>query len=256
MKNEKMKGFVLGVLASLMVFTLAGGALAASGLTITVDPSVRIRVNGKAFQPTDVQGNAVMVFTYNGTTYAPLRALAEAYGLTVGYDAASNMVTVSAPSSGTAPAAPDAPAAGSLISAEDAKAKALAHAGLSAGEVTFIQSKLDWEDGRQVYDVEFYTADYKEYDYEIDAVTGAVVSFDQDAEGYTPPAGGAVISEARAREIALTKVPGASDSHIRELKLDRDDGRQIYEVEIVYNRVEYEIEIDAVTGNVLKYDPD
>ena len=37
------------------------------------------------------------VFTYNGTTYAPLRALAEAYGLEVGYDSQQNIATVNRP---------------------------------------------------------------------------------------------------------------------------------------------------------------
>lgn len=37
------------------------------------------------------------MFTYNGTTYAPLRALAEAYGLEVGYDNQRNIATVSSP---------------------------------------------------------------------------------------------------------------------------------------------------------------
>ena len=41
---------------------------------------------GEVLQPTDASGNPMEVFTYNGTTYAPLRALAEAYGLEVGYD--------------------------------------------------------------------------------------------------------------------------------------------------------------------------
>lgn len=47
-----------------------------------------------------------LAFTYNGTTYAPLRALAEAYGLEVGYDAANKIATVNAPETGitTAPA--------------------------------------------------------------------------------------------------------------------------------------------------------
>lgn len=51
-------------------------------------------VNGEVFQPKDAQGRDALVFTYNGTTYAPVRALAEAYGLTVGYDSAKNMATV------------------------------------------------------------------------------------------------------------------------------------------------------------------
>ena len=61
----------------------------------------------------------------------------------------------------------------------------MAHAGLSASQVTFVRAYLDWDDGRYVYDVEFYTSDYKEYDYEIDAYTGAVLSYDYDADYYT-----------------------------------------------------------------------
>jgi hypothetical protein len=51
----------------------------------------------KVFKPTDVNGNSVMAFTYNGTTYAPLRALAEAYGLEVGYDTVNHVATVNKP---------------------------------------------------------------------------------------------------------------------------------------------------------------
>lgn len=77
--------------------------------------------------------------------------------------------------------------ASGLITEEQAKSKALAHAGLSASQVNFIWVKQDWEDGRRVYEVEFYTDDYQEYDYEIDARTGEILSFDYDAEGYNRP---------------------------------------------------------------------
>lgn len=46
------------------------------------------------FQPKDANGNPVSVFVYSGTTYAPLRALAEAYGLTVGYDSEKKLASV------------------------------------------------------------------------------------------------------------------------------------------------------------------
>lgn len=92
-----MKKFLSGVLCATIVFSLALSALAISGrMTIEVDP-VNVQVNGEVFQPTDVTGKEVPVFAYQGTTYAPLRALAEAYGLEVGYDAAANMATVSDP---------------------------------------------------------------------------------------------------------------------------------------------------------------
>ena len=66
---------------------------AAAEQTVTVDP-INIMVGGKTFLPTDANGDNVPVFAYNGTTYAPLRALAEAYGLSVGYNAEKNLATV------------------------------------------------------------------------------------------------------------------------------------------------------------------
>ena len=85
------------LLAVVLTAAITSTALASDGsMTITIHP-IRILVNGEAFRPTDVNGNEVMVFTVNGTTYAPLRALAEAYGLEVGYDAANNIATVNSP---------------------------------------------------------------------------------------------------------------------------------------------------------------
>lgn len=99
--KRKLIPFVAGVMATIVVFCGTITAFASSGaLTISVNP-INVLVNGKVFQPKDSQGNDVMVFTYNGTTYAPLRALAEAYGLEVGYDGRSNTATVNAPSGNT-----------------------------------------------------------------------------------------------------------------------------------------------------------
>lgn len=83
----------VGAACALAVTSFAAGNM----ISISVDPSVKILVNGAEFKPKDANGNDVMTFIYNGTTYAPLRALAEAYGLEVGYDAARNMATVSEP---------------------------------------------------------------------------------------------------------------------------------------------------------------
>ena len=92
--KRNIPAFFSGALTTALVGTIAVSALAASGrMTIEVDP-VNVQVNGQVFVPTDANGKEVPVFAYNGTTYAPLRALAEAYGLEVGYDATSNMATV------------------------------------------------------------------------------------------------------------------------------------------------------------------
>lgn len=166
-------------------------------------------------------------------------------------DALSGVViqTESAPLTQSA----SAPTEGS-ITAEEAKAKALAHAGLSETDVTFIKAELDRDDGRLVYDVEFYTADYKEYDYEIDAATGDVVSYDYDAEDYAPPASSGTISAEDAKALALAQVPGASASDIREFETDRDDGRVEYEGKIVYGGMEYEFEIDGYSGAIRNWE--
>ena len=97
----KLTSFLAGMLTVVLLMTLTVSALAADGsLSLTVNP-IRVLVNGEVFQPKDAQGNDALVFTYNGTTYAPLRALAEAYGLEVGYDAANKIATVNVPETGT-----------------------------------------------------------------------------------------------------------------------------------------------------------
>ena len=60
----------------------------------------------------------------------------------------------------------------------------------------------------------------------------------------------------RAMNIALKKVPGASNSHVKKINLDRGNGRMVYEGEIYYNGQEYEFDIDAVTGDIVKWKVD
>jgi len=71
----------------------------------------------------------------------------------------------------------------SVISADEAREFALNHAGITENQATFIRSEPDMDDGSLKYDVEFYTNDGLEYDYEIDSHTGKVLGFDIDARG-------------------------------------------------------------------------
>ena len=96
MKN-RISSFLAGVTTTPLIGTLSVSALAVSGsITLNVNP-IRVLVNGEEFHPKDAKGNDALVFTYNGTTYAPLRALAEAYGLQVGYDSTAKAATVTTP---------------------------------------------------------------------------------------------------------------------------------------------------------------
>ena len=93
--KKNMLSFVSGMIAMLLLGGLPVTALAVSGaIRIEVSP-ISVLMDGEVFHPKDANGNDVMVFTYNGTTYAPLRALAEAYGLEVGYDGERHIATVS-----------------------------------------------------------------------------------------------------------------------------------------------------------------
>lgn len=60
------------------------------------------------------------------------------------------------------------------------------------------------------------------------------------------------VSEADARKTALERVPGASEQDMR-MELEFDDGQYVYEGDIIYQNKEYEFEIDANTGNFLKW---
>ena len=237
-------------------------------ITVVLSPDVTVVVDGVRQSFADAQGNTVYPLIYNGSIYLPLRSIGNLMGKSVSWDSGTRTAILGDEAEvtdadsfheGDTGTSSGGQTTTGLISEETAKSKALSHAGLKSSEVSFARVKLDYDDGRQVYEVEFYTSDYKEYDYEIDARTGDVLSFDYDAEYYQPtqPGGsqsGSYIGETEAKRIALSYVSGAGDSHVRSVKFDYDDGRAEYEVKIIYNAMEYEFEIDASTGAVISRD--
>ena len=143
------------------------------------------------------------------------------------------------------PAAPAIQSSGqasdsAYIGVEAAQAAAYAHAGVDAGQVTVAEVDFDYEDGRMVYEIEFY-AGGAEYEYDIDASTGAVVKFSREG-GWSGQSqgsgtsggwgGSADIGEQAARNAALTHA-GVSQSQAENLrtKRDYDDGRLEYEIQ-------------------------
>ena len=55
----------------------------------------------------------------------------------------------------------------------------------------------------------------------------------------------------KAKEIALEKTP---DGQITKAEYDTEDGRMVYEVDVLLDGVEHEFDIDALTGDILKWD--
>ena len=149
---------------------------------------------------------------------------------------------------------PGSSSSGNAITLDEAKAIALKDAGFSESQVTIVRAHQDYDDGRLEYEVEFYK-DNVEYDYEISS-TGTILSRDYDAEGYAPAQTGNAMSMDKAKQLVLDRVPGATTSNIVQFKLDYDDGRQLYEGKLFYNGLEYEFEMDAVTGTFYDWEID
>ncbi len=164
---------------------------------------------------------------------------------------------------------PVTPSPLNCISEDEALEAALTHAKVTEAQAGKVKTEFENDDGRPVYDIEFTWDNTEnkvviEYDYKIDAVTAEVISFDQEAKGYSAlkdTAEGAAdsghISLDEAKAIAL-KHAGVNEENVKILKaeLGKDDGIAEYEVEFIAGNVEYDYEIDASTGKVLSTDKD
>ena len=204
--------------------------------------------------------------TSSQTVAAPQAQAAASVDATSQATPASTQVNQAAPSTQNRATA-QAANTSSYIGESRALQIALQHAGVNASDTLFSYAKLDYDDGRYEYDVEFYAGN-REYDYEIDAVTGNILAYDYDMESYfTPPVqqqqaatpqqapaqNNAAVSIETAKQTALSHVPGATANNIR-IKSDYDDGRLVYEGKIIYNALEYEFEISAATGDIIEWD--
>lgn len=158
-----------------------------------------------------------------------------------------------------------------IVSLDTAKKTALTDAGLSEAAVTFTDQKLDRDDGRMMYEIDFYTSDTK-YEYEINAKTGDIFSKSKEALPATgnvvtslpataepnPPqtesttsAVSSQISIEEAKNIALADAGvSSSAATFTKSKLDIDDGVYVYDIEFYTSDREYDYEINRDTGAV------
>lgn len=156
-----------------------------------------------------------------------------------------------------------------VIGEEQAKQYALQAAGVKETEIKNLYIVRKWDDGYDVYDVEF-KVNYREYDYDIDVYSGEIRSFDHDMEseqiGWSAGMNqdkelqpnrnnsdtGVSISENEAVALVLERVPGAGSEHVY-IQLERDDGHWMYDGEIYYNGKEFEFEMNAESGQILEW---
>ena len=145
------------------------------------------------------------------------------------------------------------------LTREEAIAIALDTASLTENDVLRIWAEYELDDGVPEFEVEFRTAD-TEYDYTIHAETGAILSWDQEAEHaaqMTDPnlPADAPLTETDAISIALSHANlNEADVGVLHVEYDREDDD--FEVEFYYNKLEYTYEIDAKTGTIRDHEVD
>ena len=129
--------------------------------------------------------------------------------------------------------------------------------------MTFVKLENEYEHGRTVYDIDFCTADYKEYKYEVNGNTGEITGWEYDikkslsqnaADGASQQTG--AVSGIEAAKAIAVKQAGLNLSDVAwgEVETDYEDGRMIYEGKFFHGTMEYEFEIDAATGQVRKWE--
>ena len=248
-------------------------ALEDAGLTeaeVTISAEKLDTENGVAVYEVDfVKGNVKYEYDINAMTGAVYSKSSESTAVP------STEAQTAAVNATVAPTAENR-SNNNYIGLERAKAIALGDAGLSAASVTFTEAKPDFDDGVPNYDLDFYTATH-EYDYEIDAQTGAIMDKSVEVNEHVvrdmKPAATAAPTAAptaaateaargfigvdRAKSIALGHAGvSASSVSFSKAKLDDDDGRGVYEIEFYVGNTEYDYEIDAHSGGIIEYDID
>ena len=116
--------------------------------------------------------------------------------------------------------------------------------------------ELENKQGQYYYEVEIDT-EAVEYEFDIDAVTGEILSYKEDQQDDDDQLNRNEISNTtqnnyitaeKAIEIAEKEVNGK----VIEIERDEEDGRLIFEIELKTSSGEAELKLDAITGKILK----
>lgn len=148
----------------------------------------------------------------------------------------------------------------SQISLDEAIDIAVADAKVLRESAKFTETKADKSETVPHYDIEF-VAGSKEYDYEIALSDGKILkreaeesAFSANKSDKTETNKVGYIGVDAAKAAALKKASlSSSQVKFKEAKLDFDGGTAHYDIEFISGSCEYEFEIDAVTGDTVKY---
>lgn len=133
-----------------------------------------------------------------------------------------------------------------LLSEEDALQRAYQHAKIDANQVTDIYVHQDHDDGITYYEIEFNVG-VNHYEMDVNQTNGSIKDYSIE-----PLSSTASLTKDEIYQILQNKVNGINPNEV-ELELDDDHGNLIYEGEFYFNDKEYEFEINANDGTILKW---
>lgn len=145
------------------------------------------------------------------------------------------------------------------ISLDKAKKIALDNAGITSSKAKFTKAKLEKDDGKYEYDIEF-TSGNKSYDYTLDAYSGKILEKEIETLKKVSTASTTVsnsqtkyISLDEAKKIALDNAGiDSSKAKFTKAKLEKDDGDYEYDIEFISGNKSYDYTLDAYSGKVLE----
>ena len=106
-----------------------------------------------------------------------------------------------------------------------------------------------------IYNIEF-SFENKEFDYEINAITGGIIEFDEDIKNYDINTN-YKITQSQAQEIALKDANLKADQvFFAKINIDIKNNTPAYEIEFKHKNKEYDYKIDANTGEIISKSQD
>ena len=143
------------------------------------------------------------------------------------------------------------------IGEKKAKAVALEYISLSENDIDgIIDIELEHDDGIMLYEIELFT-EMNKYEIEVNALSGDIVSCKKEERFYIHDAlSRKYITEQAVRDIIAAYCPDTEKWAGFECELQTDDGIVVYEVELSYNGIDYEFELNAVTGDIICVETD
>ncbi len=106
--------------------------------------------------------------------------------------------------------------------------------------------------GADIYNVKAKKGN-KKYEMELHARTSKLLKYEWELTKKNNNSADKYIGEAKAKQIALREAGGGT---VIKIEFEMDHGIPVYEVEIINDELEYDIEIHAKTGAVLDVDVD